>query len=328
MCTFSSRRPRRGLRLCGVFMLVSLMPFAGSVQGQDASTYYTVQHPKEFKIDWAAVYKKAEAMTAETRSALPHFLDIPYGANIKQRLDLYLPAKKPVNAPVLLFLHGGGFREGDRAQYGFIARPYAAHGIITAVASYRLTGDGFKYPDQPEDARLALQWLYRNVAKHGGDRNRLYLAGHSAGAILAADLGVDTSWMKKYGIPVAAFRGIAPVSGIYVMAVPDRPGELNVYTPTADLAKRASPLLHIIAPVPAAVITVGGEENSGQFAETSQQLADKMRSQGVATTYLVLKGEDHKDTVLSLADEHSELFRDVLHMIESPATGDRAAAAH
>jgi acetyl esterase/lipase len=322
----SARDRSKGWKLWlgGAAALMCLAPLALPVQAQDASTYYTVQHPKDFKIDWAAVYRKAEAMTAETRAELPHFLDIPYGSNVKQRLDLYLPIKKPKHAAVLLFLHGGGFREGDRAQYGFVARPYAAHGIITAVASYRLTGDGFKYPDQPEDARLALQWLYRNVAQYGGDPGRLYLAGHSAGAILSADLGVDTSWMQRYGIPTSALRGIAPVSGIYIMAVPDRPGELNVYASTAELAKRASPLLHVTAPVPAAVIAVGGAENSGQFAETSQQLADKMKAAGVHATFLLLKGEDHKDTVLSFADEHSELFQDVLRMIN----GQGEIAAH
>jgi acetyl esterase/lipase len=300
-----------------------LMALGSTVRAQDASTYYTVQHPEQFKIDWQAVYKKGEAMTAQTRAVLPNHLNIPYGSNVKQRLDLYLPVKKPTHAAVLLFLHGGGFREGDRAQYGFVARPYAARGIIVAVASYRLTDDGFKYPDQPEDARLALQWLYRNAAKYGGDPDRLYLSGHSAGAILSADLGVDTSWMKKYGMPASALRGIAPVSGIYMMAVQDRAGELNVYAPTAELAKAASPLLHITSPVPAAVIAVGGQENTGNFTSTSKELVDKLNAAGAHATYLLLKGEDHKDTVLSFADEHSELFKDVMRMIE----GDGKTAA-
>jgi arylformamidase len=229
--------------------------------------------------------------------------------------------KKPAHAAMLLFLHGGGFREGDRAQYGFVARPFAARGIITAVASYRLTVDGAKYPDQPDDARLALQWLYRNATQYGGDPNRLYLAGHSAGAILAADVGVDTSWMKKYGIPSGALRGIVPVSGIYIMSVPERGGELNVYAPTAELAKQASPLLHVTSPVPA-IIAVGGQENSETFAGTSKQLAEKIQASGVQATFLVLKDQDHKDTVLSLADEHSELFQDVMRMIDA---GDKSA---
>jgi arylformamidase len=319
-------RTRPSLRYSNLLIggVATLLSLTGTVRAQDASTYYTVQHPEKFKIDWKAVYQKGEAMTAQTRAELPNHLNIPFGANVKQRLDLYLPVKKPTHAAVLLFLHGGGFREGDRAQYGFVARPYAARGIIVAVASYRLTDDGFKYPDQPEDARLALQWLYRNAAKYGGDPGRLYLSGHSAGAILSADLGVDTSWMPKYGIPKSALRGIAPVSGIYMMAVPDRDGELNVYAPTAELAKRASPLLHITSPVPAAVIAVGGQENTGNFASTSQELVDKLNAAGVHAQFVLLKGQDHKDTVLSFADEHSELFQDVIHMIE----GDGKATAH
>lgn len=291
-------------------------------RAQDASTYYTVQHPEQFKIDWGAFYRQAEKKTTEVRAALPHHLDIPYGPAIKQRLDLYLPTGKPQHAPVFLFLHGGGFREGDRLQYGFVAKPFAAHGIITAVASYRLTGDGAKYPDQPEDARLALAWLYHHAAEYGGDPDRLYLGGHSAGAIIAADLGVDRTWMKEAGIPTRALRGIAPVSGTYDMRTKDAPGETNVYAPTRELQDRASPILHVKSPVPAAVVAVGSEEKAEEFVVSSRQLADKMTAAGAHVKFLSLAGEDHGATVAALGEEQSELFRAVLAMIE----GDHRSA--
>lgn len=303
------------LKVLGTALLWAIASASGPCQAQDASTYYTVQHPEKFKIDWAGFYRHAEKMTADVRAALPHHLDIPYGPAPKQRLDLYLPTGKPKNAPVFLFLHGGGFREGDRAQYGYVAKPFAARGVITAVASYRLTGDGAKYPDQPEDARLALAWLYHHAAQYGGDPNRLYLGGHSAGAIISADLGVDRSWMKAAGIPTRALRGIAPVSGTYDMRTDEAPGETNVYAPTPQLQEQASPILHIKSPVPAAVIAVGSMENAKEFVESSRELADKMTAAGANAKFLSLAGEDHKDTVSALGDEHSELFQAVMAMI-------------
>jgi acetyl esterase/lipase len=252
----------------GATLLLTLTPFAGAVHAQDASTYYTVQHPQKFKIDWGAFYRQADAKTTAVRSELPHHLDLPYGENVKQRLDLYLPVKKTAHAPVFLFLHGGGFREGDRAQYGFVAKPFAAHGVITAVASYRLTGDGFKYPDQPQDAQLAIEWLYRNIAKYGGDPERLYVGGHSAGAMLAADIGVDRAWLAHAGIPARALRGIAPVSGVYDLRTRGSSGEEDAYAPTPELQERASSLLHIMDPAPAAVVAFGTAENLGTPKET------------------------------------------------------------
>jgi acetyl esterase/lipase len=303
--------------LAGMFACAQL----NVAMAQDASKYYTVMHPDEFEIDWAAFYAQAEQKTAQTRAKLPHHLDLPYGDDPKQRLDLYLPEAKPAGAPVFLFLHGGGFREGDRAQYGFVAELFAQHDIITAVASYRLTAGGHHYPAQTQDVKNAIQWLHRHVADYGGAPNAIYVGGHSAGAILAADIGVDRSWMEDMGVPAAALRGIVPVSGPYDLRVSGRPGEANAYAPTPELQNEASPLLHINDAAPAALVALGSVEE--RFMQSSRQLVEKLDERGVNAELLVLEGEDHKDTVLSLADADSPLFQMTLAMI----AGDSAIAA-
>jgi acetyl esterase/lipase len=281
---------------------------------QDASKYYTVQHPDQFKIDWGSFYKQADSMTAAVRASFPHQLDLPYGKNVKQRLDLYFPKDKPEKAPVFLFLHGGGFREGDRAQYGFVAKPFAQQGVIVAVASYRLTGDGFKYPDQTDDARAAVVWLYKHIVQYGGDPRRIYVGGHSAGAILSADIGVDRHWMNAAGIPENSFRGIVAISGPYDLRTPGRKGESDVYAPTLALQAAASPLLHIGDPVPATIVAVGSTE---AYVASSEELANKLNAAGARATFLSLEGEDHRDTVRDLGDGDSVLAKAVLKMIKS-----------
>lgn len=299
-----------------------LLWLAGSdAQAQDWRTYYTVTHPEEFEIDWGAFYQEAERRTGEVRGRLPHHLDLAYGEEAKQRLDLYLPRGEVEGAPVFLFLHGGGFREGDRAQYGFVAEPFAAHGIVTAVASYRLTEGGHHYPAQPEDARAAVAWLHANVARYGGDPESIWVGGHSAGAILAADLGVDRGWLEKRGIPPSVLRGIAPVSGPYDLRVHGRPGEVNAYAPTPAQQEQASPILNVGNPVPAAVVALGSVEE--RFMASSRELVRRLDERGSATQLLVLPGEDHKDTALSLANEKSPLFRAVLGMIDDGAATSR-----
>jgi acetyl esterase/lipase len=296
-------------------LIADALPVA---EAQDASAYYTVQHPDQFKIDWGAFYNQADAMTTAVRAEFPHYLDLAYGPNVKERLDVYLPKSKPGKSAVFLFFHGGGFREGDRAQYGFVAKPFAEHGLITVVASYRLTGDGFKYPDQPQDARLALAWVYKHIAKYGGDPDRLYVGGHSAGGILTADLGVNRKWMKSAGIPEHALRGIVPISGPYDLRTPGRAGESDVYAPTAELQAKASPLLHIDDPAPMAVIAVGSTES---YVASSQSLASKLTAAGAHATFLSLEGEDHRATVHDIGDGNSALFRAVIDMITAaPAT--------
>jgi acetyl esterase/lipase len=295
-------------------LALSALVLSRVAPAQDASKYYTVQHPAEFKIDWGAFYRQADAKTAEVRKEFPHKLDLPYGTNVKQRLDLYFPKTKPRRAAVFLFFHGGGFREGDRAQYGYLAKPFAESGVITAVASYRLTGDGFKFPDQPADAKLAVEWLYKHIAEYGGDPNRIYVGGHSAGAILAAEIGVDRAWMDGAKIPKRAFRGIAAVSAPYDLRENGRHGEGDVYAPTAELQEQASPILHITDPVPAAVIAVGSTET---YLASSRDLADKLTAAGTHARFLLLEGEDHRGSVRQMGEEDSELIKSALQMMQT-----------
>jgi acetyl esterase/lipase len=108
-------------------------------------------------------------------------------------------------------------------------------------------------------------------------------------------------------------KGIVPISGPYDIRERGRPGEVYAYAPTPESREQASPVLHIVDPAPAAVVAVGSTE---AYLASSQELADKLTAAGVDVRFLVLDGEDHKDTALSLANPDSELFKSVLEMIK------------
>jgi acetyl esterase/lipase len=277
---------------------------------QDSSTYYTVMHPAEFKINWKAFYDKAEAATADTRKALPHHLNLAYGTDAKQKLDVYLPTVTPTAAPVFIYLHGGGFREGDRAQYGYVARPFAAHGVITVVASYRLT-PSFHFPDQPNDVKQVLAWVARHIKTYGGDAQRMYLSGHSAGAILTATVCVNTDWATSASFSKESLKGCVPISGSYdVRTERGVPGYVN--DPT--LAAQASPVMNVGKNPPPFLLVAGSVEEP--YIVSSHRLADTLKANGGAVSVLVLKGQAHDDTAWSLHDERSELVQAILKMIK------------
>ena len=298
------------IKLPALAFLLAL--YSGVTNPQDVSQYYTVQHPDDFAIDWTGFYHRMNEHTARVRTRFPHHLDLAYGSDPKQRLDLYLPEGEVANAPVLLFLHGGGFREGDRAHYGSVAEPFVTSGVITAVASYRLTGSGAHYPDQPDDVKSAVKWLFENIKQYGGNPEALYVGGHSAGAILSADVGVDRAWLVEMGLPKEILKGIIPVSGPYDVRARGRPGEVYAYAPTPELREQASPILHVNDPVPVALVAVGSEEG---YQESSMAFTEALIAAGVDARYLLLDGEDHADTALSLANGESELFRQVMDII-------------
>ena len=289
-----------------------LLAAANPLSGQEISTYPTVRHAERFEIDWTGFYREGNRRTAEARARFAHVVDLAYGQDPKQRLDLYLPAGVD-DAPVLLFLHGGGFGEGDRAHYGFVAEVLAANGVITAVASYRLGSAGHLFPAPRDDARAALAWLHDNIATHGGDRERLYVGGHSAGGLLAADLGADTAWLDDHGISRHVLRGIVPVSGPYDLRGDDRPGYIDSYAPDTDSRVAASPLARLIRPAPYAVIATGEQEPS--LHATAESLDHALRDAGTCTRRLVLESADHADTALAFADPGGMLTAAILEMI-------------
>ena len=291
---------------------VSLMALATGARAQDWRTYYTVTHPTEFKINWGAFYQKAERWTADVRQRLPHTLDIAYGDDQKQKLDVYQPVSKPSGAPVFLFLHGGGFREGDRAQYGYVAAPLAQHGIVTLVASYRLTPRS-AYPAQPDDVRAALAWAYRHVKEYGGDPDRIYVGGHSAGAILSAFVSMKTDWLEARSLPKNLIKGCVPISGPYDLT---KSGAVTEYLPNAAERADASPMFHIDAPPPHTIVAVGSVE---PYVDESKAFVERARARGADVELLVLEGLPHDETVAALANDESPLVQAMVRMMTQPA---------
>lgn len=138
----------------------------------------------------------------------------------KHRLDLFLPAPDSVRRqpwPVVLFVHGGGWIEGDRQftfggedLYGNVGRYMAARGVGAAVISYRLQPDA-TWREQRSDVASALAFVQDTVAALGGDPDAVVLMGHSAGAQLAAHVAFDAALRQRVGArPVC---GLVPVSG-------------------------------------------------------------------------------------------------------------------
>jgi arylformamidase len=292
--------------LPGVIVLVTAL---APIAAQDRSTYPTVRNPEKYSIDWRAFYERADALTADARAALPHHLNLAYGHDPKQRLDLYLPrATSSRPWPVFIFLHGGGFREGDRAHYGYVSTPFAAEGIATIVASYRL--HPHRYPDQVEDTRRILSWTHGNAAKHGLDAQRVFVGGHSAGAILSALAGLNTHWNDGLSVPAEFVQGIVPVSGPYDLRTAK--GFVSDFVDAPGERAAASPLLNI-GRTPPAVVALG-EREAGYRAD-AQALVDALRRRGGRAELVVLAGMGHDGTALALGDAQGQLFAAIRRLI-------------
>jgi acetyl esterase/lipase len=303
---------------------MSCLHVAVNENSPDMSSYPTVQHPEIEELDYVRdLYARADRLTAEARANLAHHLNVPYGSHIKQRVDIYLPDRDPRDCPILVFLHGGGWAEGHRAHGGYMAIPYAARGIVTVVAGYRLLTDGARYPEPANDVRQLLVWLNEHAAPRFGNPAAIFLSGHASGATLAADVAVDRSWLRSLGVDPESLRGFAGASGNYNLPESCRtdPAEAQMYmayAPTPSLLDQASAILHVMDPPPAAVIAHGNADISERrTAQSSRALFETLRGKDVDARLLELDGENHIDTAFSLASPGTVVFEAVAAMVEA-----------
>jgi acetyl esterase/lipase len=147
------------------------------------------------------------------RNAFSLKSDISYGPGERQRLDVYSP-KGATRAPVLIFVHGGSWYNGDKSDYPFLGDAFVEQGYVTVIISYRVAPQGI-FPAFVQDAALAVRWVKDNIANLGGDPDRVYLMGQSAGAQIAALIALDPTYLREVGLERSAIRAFVGQAGPY-----------------------------------------------------------------------------------------------------------------
>lgn len=200
--------------------------------------------------------------------------DIPYGNdNEKQKLDVVIPrGKGPF--PVMVYIHGGGWLGGNKCHYARICRQFAETGTLVFNINYRLVPE-YRFPAQLQDTASAVAWAYKNALKYGGDPDKIFIAGDSAGAHLASWYGAalnNPAQHKAAGvdnmIAREKIRGLLLFFGVYDLETacnlgfnglkPAIEGFIGIDSPNyKEIAQVASPIRHIDGLYPPVFLTCG-----------------------------------------------------------------------
>jgi arylformamidase len=236
-----------------------------------------------------------------------------YGLGPLRQVDVFRPSGKPAPLPVQVFFHGGGWHLLSKDESSFVVDGLGSQGAIVVVASYTLvpevTLDGVV-----ADAFAVMRWVLENAAGLGGDAERLFVSGHSAGAHLAAMLLTEVGRR----LPAGLVKGALLMSGNYNLEpirLSARNQRLRLDRETAD---RNSPALRLPVPGPQVIVSFG-ELESQQYKDQGNELADNWRSGGVACQVVELPGANHFEAVLELAKPDSAIVREFLAMAKTPA---------
>lgn len=245
-------------------------------------------------------------------------LDIPYAAtsNPRQRLDLYLP-KAPGSSrlPVIVYVHGGGWLQGDKADGAVRLMPYVRSGAYAGVSvGYRLSGEA-TWPAQIHDGKAAIRWIRAHAGEHGLDPERIAVWGRSAGGHLALMLGVSGDAPELEGdlgphtgvssrvACVANYFGVSEILALlgqesdFDRTSPHAFEALLIGGPlrdNADKARSASPVTYV-SPNDPPVLTAHGTADRTVPYDQAVRLDAALKKAGVPSHLVTVPGAGHGD---------------------------------
>jgi len=241
--------------------------------------------------------------------------DIHYGTHERHRLDIFRPSTAPASPlPVFIFVHGGGFVRGDKHTPG---TPYndnvplwaVRHGMIGVNITYRLAPE-FRFPSGAEDVAAAIAWVRENIARSGGDPERIFLCGTSAGAVHVAH------YMAFEGTPERDIKGALLLSCLFDPVTGERNEMLLSYfgdDPSAYPAQSSIPgLLETRVPL---FITLAEHEPADFENQALLFLQEYSARHGRWPHFLRLAGQNHLTTTMHLNAVETELGREMLRFI-------------
>jgi len=200
---------------------------------------------------------------------------VAYGEGSRRTLDIYRPSAAAA-APVVVFFYGGSWQSGHKEMYLFVAAAMARRGYVIVVPDYRVYPE-VRYPDFLDDGARAVRWAKDNAARFGGDPQKLFVMGHSAGAYIAAMLAFDGRWLRKVDLaPDRDITGLIGISGPYDF-LPLKDGTLKVIFGGNEPATQ--PILHVAPGAPPALLVTGAHDGVVEPGNTSR-LAARLHAAG------------------------------------------------
>lgn len=274
---------------------------------------------------------------------LTRHLDIPYAVieGVEPKLlslDLYAP-KTPGKHPVLVMIHGGGWRRGDKANEGmtkYKVPHFVSADFVYVSINYRLsTTSEIKHPVHIEDVATALAMIHDNVAKHGGDPDRIYVMGHSAGAHLAALIATDARRLKAVGKSLSMLKGaICLDSAAYdvpkVMTIPNaRHAGRSLYESAFGSEpagwRDASPLHHV-APrtgIPPMLFFHAG--NRAPSKQSADEMVAALRKAGIPAQAVHAPDKDHAGINWCIGRQGDPYTKTLMAFLAAPLEAGKAA---
>ena len=224
------------------------------------------------------------------------YSDLAYGTDARQKMDIYAPLKPAAKPCTVMFIYGGRWEGGEKHFYKFVGEAIASKGCTAAVIDYRVYPQ-VKYPGFVEDSAKAFVWLHAHAKEYGGDPDRLFIAGHSAGAYNAVMLAMHPSFLKNAGGDTRWIRGVIGLSGPYDFLPFDDDDIRAIFSTAKDTDTQ--PITYARAGLPP-MLLLHGENDREVYPKNTRNLAAKLTAAGSPVEVRIYPDAQHEAMVLSL----------------------------
>ncbi|MFN3452539.1 MAG: alpha/beta hydrolase, partial [Sphingorhabdus sp.] len=190
------------------------------------------------------------------------------------------------------------WRDGEREGYGFLGRAFASRGFVTVIADYRKS-PAVRFPAFVDDTAAAIAWVHANIGKHQGNKDRIFLMGHSAGAHIAMMAALDPRYLKTQGIDAAVIKGVIGLAGPYDF--------LPLTTDSSKIALGQWPELTETQPITYAradappLLLLTGDKDTVVKPRNSKILSERIATLGGKQQLKIYPDVDHADIIMAVA---------------------------
>lgn len=234
--------------------------------------------------------------------------DERYGESERNRLDLFLPERVASARPVLIYIHGGGYLRGDKRltndspYYDNVMLWATSQGYVGVNMTYRLAPD-YKWPAGAKDVASVVAWTKANIQKYGGNPNRIFLMGHSTGAVHIA------GYIASADFQMGTIAGAILISGTYSLKPDiDIPGQKAYFGEDTNYWQERSSLAGVEA-ANVALFVAHGEVDAPYYIAQSDELTAALCAAKRCPTHAVLAGHSHMSEMYSLNTADTTLAR-------------------
>jgi acetyl esterase/lipase len=244
---------------------------------------------------------------------------VPYGSEPEQIVYVFKPKQAQPNLPIVIFVHGGSWQEGNAADYSFVGRAFAANGFVAFVVGYRKHPQ-HTYPAFVQDVASSLQWVHNNAAQFGGDGEKIFLVGHSAGAYDIAQAVLDQRYLEEAGITDKQIKAIATLAGPFDFLPLDSKITREVFGNINDL-ESTQPINYARKDAPPFLI-LHGTADTTVYPKNAKSLFKHLNDVGASAKLIEYQGVSHVGILLDIAkplrgnapvlDDVVKFFKDIL----------------